>query len=444
MSESAAQRVKEILKHITQSHTEPFKPQTPLRFSSSPRLSPLPIMENYDFQESHKSEDSEAKNIALLGTLGFFVLIASFVIWGCLRRRLAALDKNRIPDFSDPELAEAEASLVETLDEAARQNYERARVFQEAYPPDSVPTDITFTQLLSIQEKGVSAWEFEPDLHNTSSFVECRTEISFYDSECCVQTNLPLPKQQEIYYWEAKMYEKSPSTTVAVGLATKPYPTFRLPGWNRQSIAYFSDSGFKFFNSPFNGKAYGPQFHQGDVVGVGYRPRTGTIFFTRNGKKLDDAFTGMKMNLFPTVGANGPCCVHVNFGQLGFVFIEANVKKWGLAPTMGTLAPPPAYGSERDSILVASGSRSCPSINISRIVNTNVDIGRSNDLLSEAALDISLADIHLPPPSYSSVDQFPARSTAPDTPQPYPQTEDQNDSRRNSVSSDTYLLAEDP
>lgn len=91
------------------------------------------------------------------------------------------------------------------------------------------------------------------------------------------------------------------------------------------------------------------------MLGVGYRPRTGTVFFTRNGKKLEDAFVGLnRHNLFPTVGANSACTIHVNLGQAGFVFIEANVKKWGLAPMMGTLAPPPAYGSERGSILLES------------------------------------------------------------------------------------------
>ena len=80
------------------------------------------------------------------------------------------------------------------------------------------------------------------------------------------------------------------------------------------------------------------------------------MFFTRNGKKLDDVAHGLKtQNFFPTVGANGPCTVHVNFGQSGFVFIEANVKKWGLAPTTGSLAPPPPYGSEQGSILLEAG-----------------------------------------------------------------------------------------
>ena len=95
---------------------------------------------------------------------------------------------------------------------------------------------------------------------------------------------------------------------------------------------------------------------QGDVIGVGYRPRTGTVFFTRNGKKLDDVAHGLKtQNFFPTVGANGPCTVHVNFGQSAFVFIEGNVKKWGLAPMTGSLAPPPPYGSEQGSILLEAG-----------------------------------------------------------------------------------------
>ena len=151
------------------------------------------------------------------------------------------------------------------------------------------------------------------------------------------------------------MFDLPPTTNVAVGLATKPYPSFRLPGHSRFSIAYHSN-GDKSYNYPFTSATFNSALKEGDVLGIGYRPRTGTVFYTRNGRKIDDAFTGlMNYNLFPTVGADGPCSVHVNLGQAGFVFIEANVKKWGLAPSVGTLAPPPAYGSERGSILLAAG-----------------------------------------------------------------------------------------
>ena len=151
------------------------------------------------------------------------------------------------------------------------------------------------------------------------------------------------------------MFDLPETTTVAIGLATKPYPPFRLPGLSRHSVAYHS-SGDKCYNYPFTASTFGPVLKEGDVLGVGYRPRTGTVFFTRNGRKLEDAFIGLsRYNLFPTIGADGPCSVHVNLGQAGFVFIEANVKKWGLAPSVGTLAPPPAYGSERGSILLDVG-----------------------------------------------------------------------------------------
>ncbi|KAG0951861.1 hypothetical protein G6F32_004748 [Rhizopus arrhizus] len=252
-------------------------------------------------------------------------------------------DLEEIPSDSEEEIA--------NLSEDARLTW------QEHHPPNSIPTDITPPQFISIQEKGVSAFEFEWE-PEANCFVAGRTEIQFMEGENCVQTNLPLPRNQEVYYWEAKMFEKPDNTVVSVGVATKPYPSWRLPGWNRYSIGYFSNNGCKYFSSPFNGKPHGLTFKHGDVIGVGYRHRTGSIFFTRNGRKLEDAYTGIRWNLFPTIGANGPCQVHVNLGQRGFVFVEANVKKWGLAPSQGTLSPPPAYGTERDTVLLAMGTAS--------------------------------------------------------------------------------------
>ena len=91
-------------------------------------------------------------------------------------------------------------------------------------------TDISLSQFLAIQEKGVSAWEFQPELEIANCFVEARTEIEFFDSESSVQTNLPVPKQNDVYYWEAKIYDKPENTLISIGMTTKPYPMFRLPG----------------------------------------------------------------------------------------------------------------------------------------------------------------------------------------------------------------------
>ncbi|CAA7266489.1 unnamed protein product [Cyclocybe aegerita] len=335
-----------------------------------------PPSSSYRWQPSRQpSRDQPDVLLVLLPLLivlsTFLFLLLTFLICALIirRRRGIILRDNDGPvDMSREELIEGdggfenvESRWLEEVDDNVRRAYMRAKEYQLQYPPNSLPTDITLSQFLSIQEKGVSAWSFEPDYETVNSLlVHARTEITFLPdpaSSSCVQSNLPLPKLNEVYYWEVKMFDLPETTNVAVGLATKPYPPFRLPGLNRYSVAYHS-TGDKSHNYPFTSAPFGPLLKEGDVLGVGYRPRTGTVFFTRNGRKTEDAFIGLsRWNLFPTIGADGPCSVHVNLGQAGFVFIEANVKKWGLAPSVGTLAPPPAYGSERGSILLDVGGR---------------------------------------------------------------------------------------
>lgn len=144
-------------------------------------------------------------------------------------------------EFQDSLDATLETNYLQSLDPLTAQGYSRAKDWQTQYPPNSQPTDITLTQFLSIQEKGVSAWSFEPDYEqNQSLYVQARTEITFLaDGIGMAQqegggtstiSNLPIPRLNEVYYWEAKMYDKPAETTVAIGLATKPFPSFRLPG----------------------------------------------------------------------------------------------------------------------------------------------------------------------------------------------------------------------
>ncbi|KAK7694588.1 hypothetical protein QCA50_001774 [Cerrena zonata] len=310
--------------------------------------------------------------LIVLSTFLFFLLLFLICIILFRRRRGIMLHDHDGPvDMSREDLIEGEGGFegvesrwMESVIEPIRRSYLRAKEWQLQYPPNSLPTDITLSQFLSIQEKGVSAWCFEPDFEAMNHMiVQARTEITFLpdpSSASSVQSNLPLPKLNEVYYWEVKMFDLPETTNVAVGLATKPYPSFCLPGVSRYSVAYHSN-GDKSHNYPFTATTFGAPLKEGDVLGVGYRSRTGTVFFTRNGRKTEDGFTGLNMwNLFPTIGADGPCSVHVNFGQSGFVFIEANVKKWGLAPSVGTLAPPPPYGTERGSILLAAGGDVTP------------------------------------------------------------------------------------
>lgn len=417
----------------------------PFRFTTPEDSEPLSSVISVE-----QNVGSTGKGI-LIGILSAFssaafvaIIFAIVYFFRYTSRGRIFLDRIGRPGEYDDEQAFAreEAEALEGMDDLQRAEYQRAKAFVIANPPESMPTDISLSQFLAIQEKGVSAWEFEPELEIANCFVEGRTEIEFFDSECSVQSNLPVPKQNEVYYWEAKIYDKPDATTMSIGMTTKPYPLFRLPGFHRYSVAYTS-TGHRRHNQPFTPAPYGPQYMQGDVVGVGYRPRTGTVFFTRNGKKLEDVVHGLRsQNLFPTVGANGPCTVHVNFGQMGFVFIEANVKKWGLAPMTGSMAPPPPYGSEQGSILLEAGRegaqnsprgvagamhsrtrsgqvrngppaspgpvRSPTEISLAQLVSytSNEDAGEGrSDAVGEQGLGVYTADLQdgqVPPPEYSS------------------------------------------
>ncbi|RAL16689.1 SSH4 family protein [Aspergillus homomorphus CBS 101889] len=381
---------------------------------------------------SGNSSGSTGKGI-LIGVLSAFgsaavavLVLAIFFFFKYTQRGRIILDRIGRPGEFDDEQAflREEAEALETMDDLSRSEYLRAKAFIEANPPESMQTDISLSQFLAIQEKGVSAWEFQPELEIANCFVEGRTEIEFYDSECSVQTNLPVPKQNDVYYWEAKIYDKPENTLISIGMTTKPYPLFKLPGYHKSSVAYQS-TGHRRYNQPFAPTPYGPPLLQGDVIGIGYRPRSGTIFFTRNGKKLEDVAHGQKsQNFFPTVGANGPCAVHVNFGQMGFVFIEANVKKWGLAPMTGSLAPPPPYGSEQGSILLESGRESAAQI--SQRVYQDANNTRTSSTLRvgpsaspgpvRSPTDISLAQLaHIP--SHEDVGEGSSRTNTGDNEQ---------------------------
>ena len=187
---------------------------------------------------SGRDEGSTGRGILIgmlsaFGSAGFVALIfAAIYFFRYTNRGRIILDRIGRPGEYDDEqaLAREEAEALETMDDLQRAEYMRAKAFIQANPPETMQTDISLSQFLAIQEKGVSAWEFEPELEIANCFVEGRTEIEFFDSECSVQSNLPVPKQNEVYYWEAKIYDKPESTLISIGMTTKPYPLFRLPG----------------------------------------------------------------------------------------------------------------------------------------------------------------------------------------------------------------------
>lgn len=354
-------------------------------------------------------DDGENLNLALLVVLllSLGALIIALLVIGiyfiCLYASNDApyyLTTNFLLPGSLPEeersFLEQEARFVPLMPKADQGYYRRGQAFTNENPPNvSVKMGklILPEQQRVIDDRGLDAFYFEYDEPLSLRYiVEERTEISFVSAEPSTAIlNLPLPvkgRERDTVYFEVKLYElpgynpdsidqlklavggdfdrsgleASSEPTFCIGLVTKPYPLFRLPGYNRYSIGY-ENNGRARINNPFDDlPCIFPKLTEGDVVGVGFRPSDGSVFYTRNGKKLFDVIHGMKLNLFPAIGALN-CAGYrfqVNLGQLGFVFIEANVKKWGLAKNYGTLGAPPAYGNDSESYTVIDKGEPIP------------------------------------------------------------------------------------
>eukprot|EP01135_Chromosphaera_perkinsii_P004252 Nk52_evm4s273 gene=Nk52_evmTU4s273 len=121
-----------------------------------------------------------------------------------------------------------------------------------------------------------------------------------------------------------QMKENGFTTRIAIGMGTKPYPPFRLPGVDLYSIGFHSHNGHVYNDDPFGGFEYDAPFGVGDVIGCGYVEKLmngrmyQNYFFTKNGEFLGIAATLTELygGSFACIGADGDCELEVNFGGL--------------------------------------------------------------------------------------------------------------------------------
>ena len=96
--------------------------------------------------------------------------------------------------------------------------------------------------------------------------------------------------QPKTIYYEIKIRPDSPNVFIGLGFTALPYPSFRMPGWHRGSLAVHGDDGHKYINDRWGGKTFTDEFRRGDTYGIGMtlravgeaKPQV-DIFFTRNG-----------------------------------------------------------------------------------------------------------------------------------------------------------------
>ncbi|KNE55716.1 hypothetical protein AMAG_01595 [Allomyces macrogynus ATCC 38327] len=271
----------------------------------------------------------------------------------------------------------AQGSLSTPVHVAPEFDNDRAEGYLRANPP--LPPLVTADQIE--QMKSPSAWQFSAAGLPPSQATVGDNLISFFQGlapiapgqDATVFTTMPVPwlpdnvatiavgdkalmPPRPVLYFEIAVVAMNPQTTIAIGLTTTPYPSYRLPGWHTWSLGYHSDDGRLFACDSEHGQSYGMPFRAGDVVGVGIDTMRRAVFFTRNGARLPEVppetrpIPAPELAVHPAVGADGPCILEYNFGMTApFRWAEANDGYYGYCweplPTYSTTARPVAATS---------------------------------------------------------------------------------------------------
>ncbi|KAL9115998.1 MAG: hypothetical protein Q9227_000366 [Pyrenula ochraceoflavens] len=155
--------------------------------------------------------------------------------------------------------------------------------------------------------------EFAGDIAEFSNgFWKGRTKSGSKDS--ILLTRLPLyfaaqdspldTERTKSIYFEVKIAKigrgrGSDEASLAIGFCAQPYPTWRLPGWERGSLGVHSDDGRRYVNDSWGGKDFTIAFKAGETIGLGMEfkvPRCDgdetqsrkadvEVFLTRNGSR---------------------------------------------------------------------------------------------------------------------------------------------------------------
>ena len=122
---------------------------------------------------------------------------------------------------------------------------------------------------------------------------------------------LDKPMSKEFRYFEVTIVDYGRMGWIGVGLAHQTYPLDRMPGWEKNSVAYHCDDG-KLFLEHGKGTSLACPAQEGDVIGCGVRLNPTAIdfdlkpivFFTRNGEEIGsiEIPTVPKGGFFPTIG----------------------------------------------------------------------------------------------------------------------------------------------
>lgn len=282
-----------------------------------------------------------------------------------------------LKELTEDELRDFEKDLFKNGNDMDIESYKRSKDFEKENP-SFIKKFNTMNNLKlrqRIQYRGLQSYQFLPSCNEKlnsdgsvflpSYIINDKLNVIFTKDNESSSTimNLPVPKNnKDCSYFECKIHMnelQSSKSLFSVGLVTIPYPYYRLPGFESISIGYESSGDLRINNCVSEGVL--PALRNGDVLGFGYRYKTGLIFITHNGKKALDIPNKHSIELFVSCGLIGPNSslnLQFNIGQIGYLFIEANVRKYAFDSNLeGTVGVPPSYqNKEKDKLLLKTDS----------------------------------------------------------------------------------------
>ncbi|KAG9249290.1 hypothetical protein BJ878DRAFT_410823 [Calycina marina] len=188
--------------------------------------------------------------------------------------------------------------------------------------------------------------------------------------DSCITSSIPLYSvaahsplnsgQPKTVYYEMRIARGNRGqVSLAMGYTAPPYPTFRLPGWHRGSLAVHGDDGSKYINDRWGGKDFTTPFRAGETLGLGMTftrrdvdepPTYGSapqptesrlidveIFLTRNGQKTGEwnlHEEGDAEQDLPVIGLEGLNDIFAAVGTFEAVEFEIifNQSEWMFRP----------------------------------------------------------------------------------------------------------------
>ena len=216
---------------------------------------------------------------------------------------------------------------------------DRAHEWCKAYPmiKPHQPTPAQHAAIANGDVRMIRPPEYKGDLSMPAAGV-WKGSTKAGSSDSCLLTSSPLyfacadspfsTRTIKTIYFELKIRglgrrPRADESSIALGYCAMPYPTWRMPGWERSSLAVHGDDGRRYVNDTWGGKDFTLPFQLGDTVGLGMSfsfpdnppeygapPQTSMslnvqIFFTRNGRKEDSWDLHEELDSSKDLGVDG-------------------------------------------------------------------------------------------------------------------------------------------